>query len=296
MRPRDNQRSKVYAWEARCTKSAHWSGTMKTLDECDAYLRPIWGAERGRYGRARVPMPPIERPAWGQRSALAHASHRITLPLWARNPWTILHEAAHRLTPTDEGHGPRFVGVLMGLACRHLGYVAEELMATADEMGVKYHVRSIGSVPIRGPSWHVERAVRNEGPMTEMDLACWCSLTYLQVRGAAMHLIKIGRARWLRKKLTLVGEALPPPEPPPKKPRRKVIGIYELARTHGIDIEQPGGSGAWFVYPGAWMSDADDPNEGDHVCDDWSEVRDMVKQYVGLKQLHDSKKEESVTP
>jgi hypothetical protein len=206
-RPRDNQRSRVYAWEKFVTKTTHWTGTFKTLEECQNYLTPIWRTERGRYGRARVAPPPIERPAWGQRSAIAHHSHRITLPTWARNPWVILHEAAHRLTPRDEAHGPRFVGVLMGLACRHLGYNADELMAAADDMGVNYHVRSIGSVPVlapRGPSWHVERAVRDEGPMTEMDIACWCNLTYLQVRGAALHLIKTGRARWLRKKLVLL--------------------------------------------------------------------------------------------
>jgi hypothetical protein len=205
-RGRDNQRSRVYAWEKRITKGAHYSGTLATLEECTEFLRPIWRAERGRYGRARVAMPPIERPAWGQRSAIAHDCHRITLPRWARNPWTILHEAAHRLTPDDEGHGPRFVGVFIGLVCRHMGYDAEELMSTADEMGVKYHVRSIGSVPVlaRGPAATVAKAIRDEGPMSEMDLACWCDLTYLQIRGAAMHLIKTGRARWLRKKLILI--------------------------------------------------------------------------------------------
>jgi len=202
-RPRDNQRSKVYRWQDRVRLPCE---TFKTLEECEAYLRPIWRAERGRYGHARVPLPIIERPAWGQRSAIAHEDHRITLPRWARKPDTILHEAAHRLTPADEGHGPRFVGVLIGLMCRHLGYDADTLMAAADAMGVKYHVRSIGSVPViaRGPSAAVARAIRDEGPMTEMDLACWCDLTYLQVRGAAMHLIKTGRARWLRKKLILI--------------------------------------------------------------------------------------------
>lgn len=204
-RKRDNQRSLVYAWERRATKGAHSQPTMKKLEEAAAFLAPIWKAERGRYGHAKLPMPLIGRPSWGQRRALAHHSHRITLPRWARNEWVILHEAAHRLTPRDEAHGPRFVSVLIGLASRHLGYDANQLMELADEMGVKYHVRSIGAVPVLGPAELVWRTVAEHGSMSEMDLACWLGMSYLQVRGAALSLIRAGRARWLRRKLTLAG-------------------------------------------------------------------------------------------
>jgi hypothetical protein len=203
MRPRDNQRSRVYAWE-RATRGYHSSPAWKTVDEVSAWLKPIWRAERGRVGRAKMRCPDIVPSSWGQRSALAHDyEHKISLPLWARTPCTVLHEAAHHLTPRDEAHGPRFVGVLIGLMARHAGFDANELMARADEMGVKYHVRSIGVVPIHGPASLVKRAIDLEGPMTEMDLACWLDLSYLQVRGEAMHLIKNGKARWLRKKLVL---------------------------------------------------------------------------------------------
>lgn len=164
---------------------------------------PIWRAERGRYGRPRSECPRIERPARGQRRALAHHDDRITLPVWARHPTIILHEAAHRLTPADEAHGPRFVGVMIGLFARYLGYDAHELMALADEAGVKYHVRSIGAVPVHTLSKKLIDTVKEHGPMTEMDLACWLDMTYLQVRAAAMTPIKAGLARWLRHKLVL---------------------------------------------------------------------------------------------
>jgi hypothetical protein len=199
-RKRDNQRSLVYAWERRIN-GYHRAPEWKTIDEVIAFAKPVWRAERGRYGRARAPMPEIASSSWGQRSALAHYDHRITLPLWARQRPVVLHEMAHRLTPLEEAHGPRFVGVLIGLLCRHAGYDANELMALADEMGVKYHVRSIGVVPVRGVSWRLERALESERPMTEMDLACWLDVSYLQVRGAAMYLIRQGKARWLRRKL-----------------------------------------------------------------------------------------------
>ena len=116
---RDNQRSRVYAWERAAVRHlagrAFESSEFESLAECVDWAEPIRRKERGRVGLAKVRAPSIERPAWGQRSALAHPDHRITLPRWARSRWVILHELAHRLTPRDEAHGPRFVGVLIGL-------------------------------------------------------------------------------------------------------------------------------------------------------------------------------------
>lgn len=208
---RDNQRSRVYAWENQAVRNFTGKSSgipeFETLDQCTEFATPIWRKERGRVGLARRSAPTIERPHWGQRRAWAHADHRITLPRWARSRWVILHELAHHLTPWDEAHGPRFVGVLIGLAARWLDYDVQQLMALADEMGVRYHVRSIGVVPVHGPTWHVQRALQRHRPMTAMDLACHLSLvegvdiTPRQVRGAALPLIRAGRARWLRKKL-----------------------------------------------------------------------------------------------
>lgn len=210
-RPRDNQRSRVYAWErAACRallgQSLHEPDYLD-LQSCQAYAAPIWRAERGRLGLAKVLPPQIERPSWGQTSALAHSDHRITLPRWARSRWVILHEMAHRLTPRDEAHGARFVGVLIGMLSRHCDLDATELMRTADEHGVCYYVRSIGVVPVHGVLWQVERALAREQPMSAMDLASWLSIGWgadvnvRQVRGAALVLIRQGRARWLRGKL-----------------------------------------------------------------------------------------------
>ncbi len=213
-RPRDNQRSRVYAWERVACQAtldrSLYTSEFTTLEECEAFLKPIWRAERGRVGLARQVAPELARNLWGQRRATAGADHRLKLPRWARSRWVILHEAAHRLTPHDEAHGPRFVGVLIGLLARHCGIDANRLMALADQRGVRYHVRSIGSVPIFTPSAQVEHAVSRHGPMTSMDIACHLSLadgvdiTERQVRGAALALIRAGRARWLRHKLTLL--------------------------------------------------------------------------------------------
>lgn len=202
----------MYAWEKRVAEIERrdfFVPQWDTLDEVTAWATPIWRSERGRYGRAHVPVPAIQRPAWGQGRAYAFAgTHRITLPKWTRGPWMVLHELAHLLV-NSHGHGPRFVGALIGLVCRHLQYDAGELMQTGDDCGVKYDVRSIGSVPIRGLQWRAERALAVEGPMSAMDLACWLSIgtgheavTWRQVHGAMLRPIAEGRVRLLRGKYT----------------------------------------------------------------------------------------------
>lgn len=71
-------------------------------------------------------------------------------------------------------------------------------MARADEMGVKYHVRSIGTVPVPSLSQRLQRLL----PISEMDAAFELEVSWRQVRGAALPLIRKGCARW--KKHTLV--------------------------------------------------------------------------------------------
>ena len=204
-RTRDTQRSRVYEWELEAFPALLRKAEF-SLEEARAWLEPIWKAERARVGLAGLAMPDIERPHRGQRRALAYTkSHRITLPVWTRSRWMILHEAAHLLTPGDQ-HGPRFVGELIGLAARHLDLDAAELMARADEFGVKYSLRTIGTVPAHGVSWFVRRAIAQEA-MTEIELACHLSLVDgldlkpAQVRGGALSLIRQGQARWRRGKL-----------------------------------------------------------------------------------------------
>lgn len=213
-RPRDTQKSRCYAWERAANKELLGRSLYESepgfeaLEACEAFLNPIWRAERGRVGLAKAPPPTLSRNLWGQRSASATGHHELKLPKWARSRWVMLHELAHRLTPADAGHGGRFVGVLIGLLARHVGLDADRLMRLADEHGLKYHVRSIGVVPIFGPVKLVEHILVTERPMTAMDIACALSLGHgadidvRQVRGAALNLIRAGRARWLRGKLT----------------------------------------------------------------------------------------------
>ncbi|MFN7570712.1 MAG: hypothetical protein ACK5TK_04525 [Betaproteobacteria bacterium] len=215
---RDSQRSRVYDWERtavrQCLRRSIYAPDPEfaDLEAIEVWLAPIWRAERGRLGRARVPAPALARKLWGQRRATAGWDHVLKLPRWARSPWVVLHELAHRLTPHDEAHGPRFVGVLIGLACRHIeGLHAETLMALADDMRVRYYLRSIGKVPVITLPQRVEQVLRDQGPLPEMFIASELDLSYRQVRGAALTLIRTRRARWYRKRLVLCGDAVARP-------------------------------------------------------------------------------------
>jgi len=119
---------------------------------------------------------------------------------WPCRPTVILHEMAHCLTPGDR-HGPRFVGVYIGLLARHAGLDADMLMAAADEMSVKYSVRSVGVVPVV-PLW---RRLRDLLPIGYMDAATELDVSYRQINGAALHLMRIGAARWRGRTLVPVG-------------------------------------------------------------------------------------------
>jgi hypothetical protein len=187
----------VYLWE-RQIEGYHRPPEWKTVDEVAAWAEPIWRAERASFGLANHVCPDLVSSSWGQRRALAHSTaHKISLPLWARQRPVVLHELAHLLTPRDEAHGPRFVGVLIGLLARHAGYRANDLMALADTMGVLYHVRSIGAVPVHSLTERLAALL----PVSEMDAAIELDVTWRQVRGASIGLLKTKRARWFRGRL-----------------------------------------------------------------------------------------------
>lgn len=200
-RSRDNQRSRVYAWEREQTRWFCKAGLeFDTIEDVAVYMNPIWRSERGRYGRAKVPAPALHHGHRGQRSAIAYHSHKISLPRAMRNEWVILHEMAHRLTPVDEAHGPRFVGCLIGLLARHAGWDAAKLMESAEAAGVNCHVRSIGSVPVIEPALISERLAALM-PVFYMTAATELDVSYRVIYGAAIRLIKDGRARWSGKTL-----------------------------------------------------------------------------------------------
>lgn len=126
-RPRDSQRSKVYAAEnATFTygQTIPNDGLQKRVNEI-LDRRPI---------RAR----------WGARSVSAILGRgggwagggRISLGVSSRNDWMICHELAHILTPRQyAAHGPEYVGVYLFLVETVLG--VEQARALREQFRAK---------------------------------------------------------------------------------------------------------------------------------------------------------------
>jgi len=93
-RPRDKQRSLVYAWEVKASGGTVHQGVWKSLEEVEAFLQPIWRAERGRVGLAKQRAPTLSRNLWGQRRASASDDHEIKLPRAMRNPWIVARDSS----------------------------------------------------------------------------------------------------------------------------------------------------------------------------------------------------------
>ena len=200
---RDYQRSRVYAWECGIPGINMFAGTME-LDEVRAFVARVWRAERGRYGMGRKHDGALHRgpeilDGRGRRSA-SGGSRELRLPRWSRNPWVVLHETAHGLVARNErggGHGPRFVGCLIGLAARHMGLDRDALVKSAQEADVDVDVRSIGATPRYG--WH-RRAVDALKFMggrvsCETEAAVVMGCGYLTARGALLRARQLGLVR-----------------------------------------------------------------------------------------------------
>jgi hypothetical protein len=188
----------VYEWERRQNPGGIiWTQTM-TIEEVEEFVKPIWRKERGRYGKSawkKAPMIVAQKSGTGAR---AFGDHKLVFSKSCRNAYVALHELAHALNRRDKaGHGPRFVGILIGLLARHLGRDADTLLATAYEMGVKVDTRSIGRVPV----YHWSKRLLTLLPATTIEAAVQLDVSYRVVQGASLRLITEGRARWRGKTL-----------------------------------------------------------------------------------------------
>ena len=128
-RPRDSQRSKVYAWENEVLKPQR--GEL-TFDECRELVRRVWAAYR-----------PGERPptlADGRGTRHGFGSRqRINLPLFTRNRPYVLHKTAHSLLSGTglAWHGPAWLRLYVELLARLASFQRAALLASARAAGLK---------------------------------------------------------------------------------------------------------------------------------------------------------------
>ena len=114
--PRDVQRSRVYAWENAYV--APHDQTNIAFSDAQGIVDAIWADMRLRY-------PPKVEPLSPRNTGVLAQATRLALYLPQRTPsWCILHELAHCMSMThdghSDGHGPVFMGLYVQLLERYM--------------------------------------------------------------------------------------------------------------------------------------------------------------------------------
>ncbi len=114
--PRDRQRARVYAWEDRVI--APRDTTTLPFAAAQGLVNAIWSEMGLRFPPAVAPLPP-------QATTRVADATRLTLRLPPHTPsWCLLHELAHAMTSThdghSDGHGPAFMGLYVQLLVRYM--------------------------------------------------------------------------------------------------------------------------------------------------------------------------------
>ena len=176
----------------------------------------------------------------------------------------------------------------MGLAARWLDADASMLMELADEHGVRFHVRSIGVVPVNGPAYHVCAArsatKRQCRPWTlrgYLSLHDGVDVTVRQVRGAAVTLIRLGEARWLRGKVDPAEAARCKHDARQGDRNAEAQGPWQIVRERaaaiGAEIERDGPGSYWLTHPA--FDELTDPLDGARWCRDSGELSIALRVY-----------------
>jgi putative metallohydrolase (TIGR04338 family) len=146
VRPRDSQRSKVYAAERfwRYSGGGRHVGArnerLETVPEMQAWVDKITASAWWQQRYPHVSKITV-RDGAGQRRALGYPGRRmISMPKWSRSRGVILHEVAHVIAPTGTAwHGWEYCAELLALVQHFLGKEeADALRAAFDQERVRY--------------------------------------------------------------------------------------------------------------------------------------------------------------
>lgn len=134
MRPRDNQRSKVYKWESDFLEKDCICNATLTLEQCSDIISKVWMEQKVR--KVSVP-PPLLKDGRGRRRG-SGSVHAIKLPVFARRLYYLLHEISHALTPTRyASHGPEYLRIYIELLSWYCDIPKSDLLRSAKEMKLK---------------------------------------------------------------------------------------------------------------------------------------------------------------
>jgi hypothetical protein len=125
--------TKVY----RGVQTAETVVVPMTLPECQAVVD--WCL--AHFGIDPTRFKTVVHPGKRHRRAVAYGSHRIDLPLWARNIPVAIHEASHAIVDRTGGyeawHGPEFCRVFFHLIGKTKVLSEADLVKQAREYGLK---------------------------------------------------------------------------------------------------------------------------------------------------------------
>lgn len=181
-RPRDTQRSRVYATSYEGTSpAAHailangrkTSAGNRHIDNCQAYVDDLTAQRwfQSRWGRKRIE---VGHKVWGDAT---WDGGDISLPPWARTEDTILHEVAHALTPSKyAAHGPEYAGVYLTLVRGAVGVAAgRSLRESYREKRVRMNMAAVPAAGSRVVVTKTERAAKEKAaaqrPVTREEAA-----------------------------------------------------------------------------------------------------------------------------
>jgi hypothetical protein len=131
-RPRDSQRSRVYAWERLFypTRDCRRMLSRNEMAELVTQACGLFGTPLPRLPRTRARRVAFYRPG----------KHELHIPAWAQYPEIVLHEVAHATLYNRrdvEAHGPEFVARFMVLLVRLAGYDRDNLFELARSARVR---------------------------------------------------------------------------------------------------------------------------------------------------------------
>lgn len=150
---RDTQRKRVYDAENAAFPDNPKEGqpTHPAVKDVEVFVKKVWSSKRVQnawpIATGSFTNLPRVKDGRGCRKASAHGTWAISMPMWSRREWVILHELAHIITtrenfwPKDKvaSHGWEFCEIYLKLVLYIMGREAHDaLKASFKKHNVKF--------------------------------------------------------------------------------------------------------------------------------------------------------------
>lgn len=142
---RDSQRKRVYTAEVEAFENDKKTDepTLREVKQVENFVKKVFASKRVQKEWPLVLKAPAVKDGRGCRNALAYGTSSISVPIWARRKWVVLHEIAHIITnhyhKGHAGHGWEYCKIYLRLVEIILGKEAHsKLEKSFLKHGVKF--------------------------------------------------------------------------------------------------------------------------------------------------------------